>query len=102
MPTMLARQSAKLAVRPTKDWVSSSRVPIAKIAKKRSEAESKEGEVLSESMKRKVIAPYAETCASLSKPLTHNGDGIASLGIWVSKTTAAVKTTATINRLILK
>lgn len=57
MPTMLASQSAKFAVRPTKDWVSSSRVPIAKIAKKRNEAASKEGQALSETTKRIVIAP---------------------------------------------
>ncbi|MBA7506235.1 hypothetical protein ES706_04916 [subsurface metagenome] len=102
MPTMLASQSAKLAVRPTKDWVSSSIVPIAKIAKKRNAANSIVGELLSERMKRKVITPYARACASLSRPLICNRIGITSSGIWVSKTTITVKITATISRLILK
>ena len=72
------------------------------MAKKRSEAESRVGQVLSESMKRKVITPYTEACASLSKPLICNTDGVASSGIWVSKTTIAVKPTAIISHLILK
>ncbi|MBA7688482.1 hypothetical protein ES703_96964 [subsurface metagenome] len=72
------------------------------MAKKRSEAESIVGEVLSERMKRKVITPYAKTCASLSKPPICNTDGVASSGIWVSKTTIAVKITATISHLVLK
>ena len=99
---MLASQSAKLAVRLKNGWVSSSTAPTAKMAKKRSEAESIVGQVLSESMKRKVITPYAKTCASLSKPITCNRDGITSWGIWVRKTTIAVKVTATISHLILK
>ena len=75
---------------------------MAKMAEKRSEAESIVGQVLSERTKSKVIAPYAETCASLSKPPICNTDGIASSGIWVSKTTIAVKRTATISHLGLK
>lgn len=99
---MLARQSAKLAVRLTRGWVSSSIAPTAKMAKKRSEAESIVGEVLSERMKSNVIAPYAKACASLSRPVTCNWNGIASSGIWLSKTTTAVKITAIISHLMLK
>lgn len=70
--------------------------------RKRTEAENTVAELLSERMKSKVIAPYARACASLSNPLSCNGDGIASWGRWVRKTTAAVKTTATISHLVLK
>ena len=77
---MSASQSVKLAVRLTKGWVSSSRVPRAKMAKKRSEANSRVGEVLSERTKRRVIAPYAKACASLSRPLICNRIGITSCG----------------------
>ena len=80
MPTMLASKSIKMAVRLKKGWVSSSKVLIAKIAKKRRQAESKEGEVLSERTKRRVIAPYAKACASLSRPLICNRIGITSCG----------------------
>ena len=93
---------ARLAVRLTKGCVSSSTAPRAKIAKKRNAAESIVGQVLSESMKRKVITPYTKACASLSKPITCNRDGITSWGIWVSKTTITVKPTAIISHLILK
>jgi hypothetical protein len=77
-------------------------VPTARIVKKRSEDESREGKVLSERMKRKVIAPYATECASLSKPPICNTDGVASSGIWVSKITIAVKRTAISSHFILK
>lgn len=102
MPTVLASQSVKLAVRLTRGWVSSSIVPTAKMTKKRSEAESRRGEVLSERMKRKVIAPYANACTSLSRPPTCNRNDIASWGRWLRKTTVVVKMTAIISHLISK
>lgn len=102
MPVTLASQSAKLAVRLTKGWVISSVAPMAKMAKKRNAADSKQKEVRTERMKRKVMTPYAKTCASLSKPFSCNGDGIVSWGRWVRKTTVAVQIIAAISHPILK
>ena len=61
MPITLAVKSVRLASRFTKGCVTSSKMPIAKRAKKTSKAESMEGEFLSERMNRNVIAPYATT-----------------------------------------
>ena len=57
MPTMSATKSLTLAVRSTKSWVSSSKMPITEIARKMSKAESIVNEVLTEIRKRNVINP---------------------------------------------
>ena len=59
IPMISANKSEKLACRFTRGCVTSSKKPMTEMTKKRKEAENRDSELLSDIMKRAVIAPYA-------------------------------------------